>query len=193
MFAVRLAGCMMSFKTDQDIFAFPPKLLFTPTLDNYAGLWDSARSAARFVNSAVVSVGSTAAGAAGRRARRLCAVAHDDRAARSRSSLLILASRMAPPIAFTIPYFLVYRHFGLLDTLTGLILIYLTFNLSLVVWLMRSFFDACPRSLEEAAWIDGASLWQGFCADRPADLRPRPRRDRHPMFPLLPGTTSSLR
>ena len=77
-------------------------------------------------------------------------------------SLLILASRMAPPIAFTIPYFLVYRHIDLLDTITGLVLIYLTFNLSLVVWLMRSFFDACPRSLEEAAWIDGASMWQGF-------------------------------
>jgi multiple sugar transport system permease protein len=51
---------------------------------------------------------------------------------------------------------------GLLDTKLGLILIYLTFNISLVVWLMRSFFDACPRSLEEAAWVDGASLWQGF-------------------------------
>ena len=77
-------------------------------------------------------------------------------------SLLILASRMAPPIAFTIPYFLAYRWMGLLDTKLGLILIYLTFNISLVVWLMRSFFDACPRSLEEAAWVDGASLWQGF-------------------------------
>jgi multiple sugar transport system permease protein len=38
----------------------------------------------------------------------------------------------------------------------------LTFNLSLVVWLMRSFFDATPRALEEAAWIDGASLAQAF-------------------------------
>jgi hypothetical protein len=69
---------------------------------------------------------------------------------------------MAPPIAFTIPYFLAYRWMGLLDTRFGLILIYLTFNISLVVWLMRSFFDACPRSLEEAAWVDGATLWQGF-------------------------------
>jgi multiple sugar transport system permease protein len=50
----------------------------------------------------------------------------------------------------------------LLDTRLGLVIIYLTFNISLVVWLMRSFFDACPRSLEEAAWIDGASLWQTF-------------------------------
>jgi len=59
---------------------------------------------------------------------------------------------MAPPIAFTIPYFLVYRHLELLDTLTGLIIIYLTFNLSLVIWMMRPFYDQLPRSLEEAAW-----------------------------------------
>jgi multiple sugar transport system permease protein len=67
-----------------------------------------------------------------------------------------------PPIAFTIPYFLVYRYMGLVDTLSGLVLIYLTFNLSLVVWMMRSFFEALPLTLEEAAWIDGASLWEGF-------------------------------
>ena len=150
----------MSFKTDQDIFAFPPKLLFTPTLDNYAALWDT-QFRKSFINSAIVSVSSTLLallfGVPG-------AYALSRMTLRSEKplSLLILTSRMAPPIAFTIPYFLVYRHLELLDTLTGLIIIYLTFNLSLVVWLMRSFFDACPRSLEEAAWIDGATLWQGL-------------------------------
>src|SRR5215470_14261467 len=77
-------------------------------------------------------------------------------------TLWILASRMAPPIAFTIPYFLAYRYLELLDTLSGLVVIYLTFNLSLVIWMMRPFYDQLPRSLEEAAWIDGATLWQGF-------------------------------
>jgi multiple sugar transport system permease protein len=150
----------LSFKTDADIFAFPPKLLFTPTLDNYAALWEG-NFPRSFANSAVASIVSTLlamlAGVPGAYALSRTAM----RAERS-LSLLILSSRMAPPIAFTIPYFLVYRHLELLDTLTGLIIIYLTFNLSLVVWLMRSFFDATPRSLEEAAWIDGASLWQGF-------------------------------
>jgi multiple sugar transport system permease protein len=77
-------------------------------------------------------------------------------------SLVILTSRMVPPIAFTIPYFLTYRNIGLLDTVTGLVIIYLTFNLSLVVWLMRTFFEGLPRALEEAAWIDGATLWETF-------------------------------
>ena len=123
-------------------------------------LWDGdfRRS---FTNSAIASTTSTllalALGVPG-----AYALSRTTMRAEGALSLLILASRMAPPIAFTIPYFLAYRNLELLDTLTGLIIIYLTFNLSLVVWLMRSFFDACPRSLEEAAWIDGASMWQTF-------------------------------
>ena len=69
---------------------------------------------------------------------------------------------MAPPVAYTIPFFLAYRFVGLLDTLLGMIIIYLTFNLALVVWMMRNFFDGVPRALEEAAWIDGAGVWSGF-------------------------------
>jgi len=151
---------LMSVKTDEDIFAWPPKLVFAPTLANYLALWDSSFRHS-FLNSAVVSVASTvlalALGVPGAYALSRTAM-RQERAL----SLVILASRMAPPIAFTIPYFLAYQYVGLLDTRAGLVLIYLTFNVSLVVWLMRSFFDAVPRSLEEAAWIDGASLWQSF-------------------------------
>jgi len=151
---------IMSFKPRADLFAWPPKLFFTPTIDHYVGLWDSEFTKS-FWNSLVTSVGSTVAamvlGVPG-----AYALSRMSSGTGRRLSLLILASRMAPPIAFTIPYFLVYRHLQLLDTRLGLILIYLTFNLSLVIWLMRSFFDATPRSLEEAAMIDGAGLWQGF-------------------------------
>jgi multiple sugar transport system permease protein len=150
----------MSFKTDADIFAFPPKIFFEPTFDNYIALWDTDFRHS-FGNSALASVVSTllamVIGTPGAYALSRTMIKRE-----GQLSLLILASRMAPPIAFTIPYFLVYRHLGLIDTVTGLVVIYLTFNLSLVIWLMRSFFDATPRSLEEAAWIDGAGLWQGF-------------------------------
>jgi multiple sugar transport system permease protein len=151
---------LMSFKSNDDIFAFPPKLVFTPTLQNYVALWASSFRYS-FLNSAIVSVSSTllalGVGVPGAYALSRIALKHD-----KPLSVVILASRMAPPIAFTIPYFLAYRWMGLLDSKVGLILIYLTFNISLVVWLMRSFFDACPRSLEEAAWVDGATMWQGF-------------------------------
>ncbi len=151
---------ILSLKPLEDMFAWPPKLFFTPTLEHYAGLWrgDFPKS---FLNSLFTSVGSTVIamllGVPG-----AYALSRMPASTGGRMSLMILASRMAPPIAFTIPYFLAYRHLQLLDTRTGLIIIYLTFNLSLVVWLMRSFFDQIPRSLEEAAWIDGASYWQGF-------------------------------
>lgn len=151
---------LMSFKTNAEIFRFPPRFFFEATLGNYAALWTS-EFRGSFVNSLVVSVVSTflslligvpAAYALSRWTAR----------GGGAITLWILASRMAPPIAFTIPYFLVYRHLELLDTLTGLVIIYLTFNLSLVIWMMRPFYDQLPRSLEEAAWIDGATLWQGF-------------------------------
>ena len=150
----------MSVKTQEDIFAFPPRLVFAPTLEHYRALWDTAFRRS-FVNSAVVSVSTTAlAMVLGVPGGYALSRARGGRA--GRLSLWFLASRMAPPIAFTIPYFLAYRHLGLLDTRTGLVAIYLTFNLSLVVWLMRAFFDATPRSLEEAAWIDGAGVGQAF-------------------------------
>jgi multiple sugar transport system permease protein len=151
---------IMSFKTNAEIFRWPPRLFFPATFDNYAALWTS-EFRGSFGNSLVASVASTfislvigvpAAYALSRWIGR----------ASGTITLWILASRMAPPIAFTIPYFLAYRYLELLDTLAGLIIIYLTFNLSLVIWMMRPFYDQLPRSLEEAAWIDGATLWQGF-------------------------------
>ena len=156
--SVRLV--IMSFKTTEDIVAFPPKLFFTPTLAADTALWSSS-FATSFANSAVVSVTSTllalAVGVPGANALSRTPMRQE-----KALSLMVLASRMAPPIAFAIPYFLAYRWAELLDTCTGLVIIDLTFNISLVVWLMRSFFDATPRSLDETAWIDGASLWQGF-------------------------------
>lgn len=150
----------MSFKSNDDIFAFPPKLLFKPTFEHYAGLWNGEFVQA-FVNSLVTS-GSTAAFAILLGVPAAYGLSRLPRRVNRRVGLAVLVSRMAPPIAFTIPYFLVYRLTGLLDTKLGLIIIYLTFDLSLVIWMMQGFFAATPRELEDAAAIDGASEWQVF-------------------------------
>jgi multiple sugar transport system permease protein len=150
----------MSVKSDKMILAFPPKLFFTPILDHYVALWGTAFRRS-FMNSSVVSVGSTLLSLI-LGVPAAYALSRGRFGGERQAALWILASRMAPPIAYTVPFFLIYRHLGLLDTRTGLIIIYLTFNLSLVVWMMRAFFEGAPASLEEAAWIDGASIWQGF-------------------------------
>ncbi len=71
--------------------------------------------------------------------------------------LFILAMRMMPGITIIIPFFAMMQRYGLLDSKTGLILIYTVFNLPLVIWLMKGYFDTIPIEMEEAARIDGCS------------------------------------
>jgi multiple sugar transport system permease protein len=70
---------------------------------------------------------------------------------------LMMTSQMLPPIAIVIPVYVILRFFNLLDTRHGLVLVYLSFILPLVVWLMRSYFAAIPSELEDAARIDGCT------------------------------------
>jgi len=74
----------------------------------------------------------------------------------------ILSTRMMPPIAVAIPIFLMYRNLGLSDTHLGMILLYTAVNISLAVWLLKSFFDGIPTEYEEAALIDGYTRFQAF-------------------------------
>ena len=146
----------MSFKSNDLILQFPPPLIFKPTLENYTSLWQSAFSAS-FVNSLLSASFSTGF------ALLLgvpAAYALSKWAGRGRQvlSFAILVTRMAPPIAFTIPFFLFYRWIGLLDTIIGLVLVYTSFNLPLVIWMMQPFFETVPVSLEEAALVDGAPI-----------------------------------
>ena len=150
----------MSFRQTIDINAWPPKLFFEPTLEHYNLLRVGAFPKS-FANSAISSVATTILS-------MLLGVPCAYALSRARFqndrqiSLWILATRMAPPIAFTIPFFLAYRYLEWTDTLHGLVLIYLTFNLALVIWMMRVFFDSVSRAMEEAAYIDGASVWGTF-------------------------------
>ena len=149
----------LSLKTDLEAFAMPPRL-FVPTLENYVALFGG-KFARSFANSLVVAVATTALSLL-LGVPAAYALSRGGLRAERGIALWVLTTRMAPPIAFAIPFFLAYRWAGLIDTLTGLVVIYLTFNLSLVIWMMRTFFDGLPRSLEEAAAIDGASPATAF-------------------------------
>ena len=78
------------------------------------------------------------------------------------ASWILLLLRMAPPVGFVIPLFLVYVNAGLIDTYTGLIFAYMSLTLPLVVWSMWNSFAQVPDELIEAAIMDGASLAKAF-------------------------------
>ena len=74
----------------------------------------------------------------------------------------VLSQRFLPPVAIVLPIFLLFRSWGLYDTHVGLILIYTFMTLPLTVWMMYAYFRQLPRSLEEAALVDGLSRWQAL-------------------------------
>jgi len=148
----------MSFRSNDDILGL--SVLFTPTLEHYRAL-RVGQFPRSFANSAMASVASTLLSLL-IGVPAAYSLSRVEFRARRQIALWVLTTRMAPPIAFTIPFFLAYRHLDLVDTVPGLVIIYLTFNLALVIWMMRTFFDSVPRALEEAAWIDGSSVWGAF-------------------------------
>jgi len=139
---------------------FDEALGFTPTLAGFTSLLQG-NFVRSFANSLVVSTLSTVLSLA-IGVPAAYALTRWNFPGRRHVALWILVTRMAPPIAFTIPFFLAYRWLGLQDTVVGLALVYLTFNLAIVIWLMQTFFESVPASLEEAAWIDGCGIWQAF-------------------------------
>jgi len=80
----------------------------------------------------------------------------------NRLAVMVLATQMFPGIVIIIPLFIVLSRLGLIDTYAGLVLVYLSFVLPIVIWIMKGFFEAIPPDLERAAAIDGATTWQTF-------------------------------
>jgi multiple sugar transport system permease protein len=72
----------------------------------------------------------------------------------------VLSQRFLPPVAIILPIFLLFRGWKLYDTHVGLILAYTFMTLPLTVWMMYAYFRQLPKSLEEAALVDGLSRWQ---------------------------------
>lgn len=77
-------------------------------------------------------------------------------------SFWVLSQRFLPPIATVLPIFLIYRALGLHDTHFGLVIAYTVFTLPVTVWMMFAYFRQMPKSLEEAALVDGCTRWQSL-------------------------------
>ena len=151
---------MNSFKTADEIYSSPP--VWWPAslqLNNYLVLFKDG-DAVSVWNSLVVSTISTVLAMS---LGTLCAYS----LARFKTggdhlSNWIISQRMVPPIAVVFPIFLLYVFLGWVDTYIGMILLYTAFNLPYVIWMMRGYIQDIPRSLEEAALVDGCTHWEVF-------------------------------
>ncbi len=151
---------LASFKTGADVAQLPPRLLFTPTLENYQRVLD-AGFAAFFYNSVVITVAAVALSVglgvpAAYGFSRL-------RVPGARPLLLfVLSIRFVPYIVFAVPLFIMMVGLQLVGTHGAIIVVYILINLPLVVWLMKSFFDDVPTDIDDAAAVDGANRLQSF-------------------------------
>jgi multiple sugar transport system permease protein len=155
-----------SLKPQSFIFEMPPRLWPTQaTLSNYTAALGKDHFGLYFANSLVVAVSSTALTVlvSGMLAY---AFARLDFPGREALFYVVLVGMMIPPVMLIIPQFIVAKfldkYFDLLNSLRGLVVVYVTMNLSLQTFLLRGFFESLPRDLEEAALIDGASRWTIF-------------------------------
>ena len=152
---------LTSIKSPHEAFVMPPKLIFTPTLDNYVHILHNVRFWTYLSNSLVVAVGATllsiivgAPAAYGFSRFRF--------RGRSFMQILVLMARLIPQVALLLPLYMLYRQVGLIDTQVGLILAYTTFVAPFTVFVLIGFFADIPKDLEEAALIDGCSRWGAF-------------------------------
>ena len=151
-----------SFKPARDIFVHPPRWLFWPTLENYAGLatrWPDFFH--HLANSAIVAAGATLL-AVGASALAAYAYSRWRSRALTASAFSMIFIRLIPPIVITLPLFPAVNELALNDTHLVLVLLYATFFVSLGTLVLRAFVDQIPRELDEAAMVDGASPFGVF-------------------------------
>ncbi len=147
---------LTSFKGRLDILSPTPVWWFTPILENYPAVFLDRQYLPLLWNSVVIATATTALSLLiGAPAAYI--FARSEFPGKEDLFFFFLTTRMAPPISIAVPLFLLFTAMGITDTYLAVILAHSTFNLSLVVWMMRGFFAEIPRELDEAAQLDGLS------------------------------------
>ena len=151
---------LSSFKPSSEVTAYPPKLFFAPTLDNYRQLFSTTPFAHYALNSLVVAGGSTLLGL-------VLGVPAAFAVSWSRitwPATVTLMARMAPGTLFLLPWYLMFREAGMIGSLWALVLTHAVITMPIAIWVLLPFFDAIPRSIFEAAQVDGCGaakiLWR---------------------------------
>lgn len=151
---------LSSFKSSFAVTAYPPTLIFQPTLDNYIHLARTTPFLSYALNSLIVTAGSTALGL-------LLGVPAAYAVSLTRvtwPALVTLAARMAPGTLFLLPWYIMFRDLNMIGSYWALILTHAVITMPIIIWVLLPAFDAIPRSVLEAAQVDGCgvvrSLWR---------------------------------
>jgi multiple sugar transport system permease protein len=152
----------VSFKPPAYTLELPPRLIPNPfTLENYRAVLAQKNMLIYFGNSLFVAVISTF-GTVMISSLMAFAFALMHFSGKNILFSILLIGMMIPPVMLIIPQFLVAKDLKLLNSLAGLILVYITMNLSMQTFLLRGVFSAVPRDLLDAAMVDGGTQWTLF-------------------------------
>ena len=165
----------LSLKNEVDNMAFPPVFVPNPpTLANFVDVFEKNDFLTYTINSVIVSFSATGLAL-------LLGVPAGFGIAKSRATraaALVMIARVTPGLSYLIPLFLMFQWLELTGTLWPIVIAHLVITVPIVIWIMIGFFEGLPGELEEAALVDGATIWQAF---------------RHVALPLArPGITVAM-
>jgi multiple sugar transport system permease protein len=149
-----------SFKTQVDIISWPPKFIFTPTLQNYLKVFGEQNFLKYFMNSTIVGAVSVGLSLI----LGLPAAYSISRYAQKKLAVFILLARLMPGISFLMPWYIIFSRLNLMDSYIALVLSHMLIALPIVVWIMSTYFSTIPREMEESAMVDGATRQYAFFA-----------------------------
>jgi len=153
-----------AFKFPRDVYSLDTALIFTPTLENLQTVFEHPWNlGSKILNSFAVALGTVLL-AIPMATMAAYAFSRFDFRFKQSIFMLVIASQFIPAAVVVLPYFLMFKQLGMLDTRSALVLINMSIVLPYAVWMMKGFIDAVPIEIEESAMVDGASrvrvLWE---------------------------------
>jgi sorbitol/mannitol transport system permease protein len=158
MFAPIAWMVLTSFKTEQDAVSSPPKLFFTPTFEHYRRIFDNDFGA--FALNSVLATGVSTAIVMCLAVPAAYALAVRPVEKWRDVLFFFISTKMMPVAAGIVPIYLVAQSLGLLNSASVLIVVYMSMNLPLAIWMIRSFMQEIPVEVFDAVRVDGAGFFR---------------------------------
>ena len=151
---------VVSLKSETEVLAYPPRVFFEPSWENYADALFGGFSILPSLGTSLIVSSATTLLTIVIAVPAAYAFARLRLRGKKALGFYTLATQMVPPVGLVIPYFLILNKVGWLDSYQGMITVYLTFSLPFAIWLMVSYMEDIPREMEEAAFLDKANRFQ---------------------------------